>query len=108
MAQLEAEEQAAAAAAPGAGLSAEEMLAYESLDLQPIVEEVVIIEENCLCTTPERVGRADLQNRAVPDQDTWVRPRSVARTVPEFPPQNHEIVSLRGNLGYSNRRRPEE
>jgi N utilization substance protein A len=45
MAQLEAEEQAAAAAAPGAGLSAEEMLAYESLDLQPIVEEVVIIEE---------------------------------------------------------------
>jgi N utilization substance protein A len=50
MAQLEAEAQAAAAAAPGAGLSAEEMLAYESLDLQPMVEEVVIIEEEVTTT----------------------------------------------------------
>lgn len=45
MAQIEAEEAAAAAAAPDAGLSAEEMLAYESLDLEPMVEEEVIIEE---------------------------------------------------------------
>jgi N utilization substance protein A len=50
MAQLEAEAQAAAAAAPGAGLSAEEMLAYESLDLEPMVEEVVIIEEEVTTT----------------------------------------------------------
>jgi N utilization substance protein A len=45
MVQLEAEAAAAAAAAPDAGLSAEEMLAYESLDLEPMVEEEVIIEE---------------------------------------------------------------
>ena len=45
MAQLEVEAAAAAAAAPDAGLSAEEMLAYESLDIAPMVEEEVIIEE---------------------------------------------------------------
>ena len=50
MAQLQAEAAAEAAAAPGAGLSAEEMLAYESLDLEPMVEEEVIIEEEVAVT----------------------------------------------------------
>jgi len=48
MAQLEAEAAAIAAAAPDAGLSAEEMLAYESLDIAPRVEEEVIIEEEVI------------------------------------------------------------
>jgi transcription termination/antitermination protein NusA len=66
MAQLEAEAAAVAAAAPDAGLSAEEMLAYESLDLEPAVEEEIIVEEV--------VVEAD-----APNDDVWNIGKAVGR-----------------------------
>jgi transcription termination/antitermination protein NusA len=66
MAQLEAEAAAAAAAAPDAGLSAEEMLAYESLDLNPVEEEEVIIEEEVVVADS-------------PNDDVWNIGKAVGR-----------------------------
>jgi N utilization substance protein A len=53
MAQLEAEATAAAeiAATQPPGLSAEEMLAFESLDIEPMAEEEIIVEEHVQETT---------------------------------------------------------
>ena len=65
MAQLEAEAVAAAAeaAAQPVGLSAEEMLAFESLDMQPTYDDEVVVEEE--------VVEADAND----DDDVWqIRP----------------------------------
>ena len=60
MAELEAEAAAAEAktAAQPAGLSAEEMLAFESLDIEPTVEEEIVIEEA-------------VEETAIQDDDIW-------------------------------------
>jgi N utilization substance protein A len=60
MAQLEAEAATAAAEAAiqPAGLSAEEMLAFESLDMEPTFEEEIVVEE-------------EVQVTAVDDDDIW-------------------------------------